>query len=102
MHVWSGRSPDFKNKKYMVWVGPGLLALIALPFSFLEVSIHREGISNHFTLWGSTYLLPQSGLPHTSPGNLPDPGIEPNQVSCIAGRFFTTGEAQLINIVPKI
>ena len=29
-----------------------------------------------------------SGLPCPSPGDLPDPGIEP-QVSCIAGRFFT-------------
>ena len=30
-----------------------------------------------------------SGLPFPSPGDLPDPGIE-TQVSCIAGRFFTT------------
>ena len=29
-----------------------------------------------------------SGLPFPSPGDLPDPGIEPG-VSCIAGRFFT-------------
>ena len=28
-----------------------------------------------------------SGLPFPSPGDLPDPGIEP--VSCIAGGFFT-------------
>ena len=33
-----------------------------------------------------------SGLPFPSPGDLPDPGIEPRnqtQVSCFAGRFFT-------------
>ena len=35
-----------------------------------------------------------SGLPFPSPGDLPDPGIEPTfpaqqAVSCIAGRFFT-------------
>ena len=29
-----------------------------------------------------------SGLPFPSPGDLPDPGIEP--VSCLAGRFLTT------------
>ena len=29
-----------------------------------------------------------SGLPIPSPGDLPDPGIEP-RVSCMAGRFFT-------------
>ena len=29
-----------------------------------------------------------SGLPFPSPGDLPDPGIEP--CSCMAGRFFTT------------
>ena len=29
-----------------------------------------------------------SGLPLPSPGDLPNPGIEPG-VSCIAGRFFT-------------
>ena len=22
MHVWSGKSPDFKNEKYVVWQGP--------------------------------------------------------------------------------
>ena len=36
-----------------------------------------------------------SGLPFPSPGDLPDPGIEPTSsafqaASCIAGRFFTT------------
>ena len=30
-----------------------------------------------------------SGLPLPSPGNLPDPGIEPGWFSHIAGRFFT-------------
>ena len=30
-----------------------------------------------------------SGLPFTSPGDLPDPGIEPGS-SALAGRFFTT------------
>ena len=30
-----------------------------------------------------------SGLPFPSLGNLPNPGIEPMSVSCIAGRFFT-------------
>ena len=34
-----------------------------------------------------------SGLPFSSPGDLPDPGIEPRSpalqaISCIAGRFF--------------
>ena len=29
-----------------------------------------------------------SGLPFTSPGNLPDPGIQPGS-SALAGRFFT-------------
>ena len=33
-----------------------------------------------------------SGLPFAFPGDLPDPGIEPQApaVSCIAGEFFTT------------
>ena len=30
-----------------------------------------------------------SGLPFSSPGNLPDPGIEPTSPA-LAGRFFTT------------
>ena len=30
-----------------------------------------------------------SGLPFSSPGDLPNPGIKSNPVSCIAGRFFT-------------
>ena len=37
-----------------------------------------------------------SGLPFPSPGNLPDPGIEPSSPA-LAGRFFTTeppGKAQ--------
>ena len=29
-----------------------------------------------------------SGLPYPSPGDLPNPGIEPGS-PCIAGRFFT-------------
>ena len=33
VHVWSGRSPDFDNEKYGVWVGPSLIALIVLLFS---------------------------------------------------------------------
>ena len=42
-----------------------------------------------------------SGLPFSSPKDLPDPGIQfrdPTQVSCIAGRFFTvwdTSEGKL-------
>ena len=33
-----------------------------------------------------------SGLPFPSPGNLPDPGIEPMSLksAALAGRFFTT------------
>ena len=33
-----------------------------------------------------------SGLPLPSPGNLPDPGIEPTSLAspALAGRFFTT------------
>ena len=41
-----------------------------------------------------------SGLPFSSPGDLPSPGIEP-QVSCTAGRFFTdcaTREALFMTI----
>ena len=52
------------------------------------------------TLWTVTHTAPLSmgfprqeywrGLPFPSPGNLPDPGIEPiSSVSCIAGGFFT-------------
>ena len=43
-----------------------------------------------------------SGLPYPSPGNLPNPGIEPESpVSLtLAGRFFTTsatwGQAQIV------
>ena len=33
VHAWSGRSPDCKNEKYMVWAGPSRLALIALLFT---------------------------------------------------------------------
>ena len=31
-----------------------------------------------------------SGLPCPSPGELPDPGRDQTQVSCVTGRFFTT------------
>ena len=33
-----------------------------------------------------------SGLPFPSPGNIPDPGVEPESLSssALAGRFFTT------------
>ena len=34
----------------------------------------------------------QSGLPFPTPGNLPDPGIEPESPA-LAGRFFTTEPA---------
>ena len=30
-----------------------------------------------------------SRLPSLPPGDLPNPGIEPRQISCIAGGFFT-------------
>ena len=30
-----------------------------------------------------------NGLPFPSPGDLPDPGIEPESLSALAGRFFT-------------
>ena len=37
-----------------------------------------------------------SGLPFPSPADLPDPGTE-LQVSCIAGRFFTTSATRELN-----
>ena len=36
-----------------------------------------------------------SGLPFPSPGNLPDPGIEPTSAA-LAGRFFTTELSDII------
>ena len=57
------------------------------------------------TLWTAAHqaLLPMgfyrqedwSGLPFPSPGDLPNPEVEPRspalqEVSCIVGRFFTT------------
>ena len=30
VHMLSRRSPDFENKKYVVWAGPNFLGLIAL------------------------------------------------------------------------
>ena len=35
-----------------------------------------------------------SELPFPSPGDLPDPGIEPARVSCIAGRHYTVWASQ--------
>ena len=53
------------------------------------------------TSWTAAYQAPPSmgfsrqeywsGVPLPSPGDLPDPGIEPTSVSGIAGRFFTDG-----------
>ena len=42
--------------------------------------------------WDSLGKNTKSGLPCPSPGNLPDPGIEPASLTspALAGRFFTT------------
>ena len=38
-----------------------------------------------------------SGLPFHSPGDLPNPGIDPTPLtSALAGRFFTTSATQIV------
>ena len=54
MHIWLGRSPDFKNKKYMVWAGPSLLPYILLFSSW------------SFSPWGVNIQLPYTGEGLTS------------------------------------
>ena len=45
-------SPDFfRNDRYVVWAGPSLLPYLCCYFR-LGVSVHREWISNCFTLAG--------------------------------------------------
>ena len=45
-----------------------------------------------------------SGLPFPTPGNLPDPGIEPASLMplALAGRFFTTGDNWRKEAVPDL
>ena len=61
----------------------GLVAKLSDSFVTSWTVVHKAPLSIGFPrqeYW--------SGLPFPSPGDIPDPGIEP-QVSCIAGRFFT-------------
>ena len=64
--------------------GGGLVTKSCLTLETLWTVAHQAPLSMGFPrqeYW--------SELPFPSPGDLPDPGIEPC-VSCIAGRFFTT------------
>ena len=53
------------------------------------VDYSLPGSSVHGVFWQEYW----SGLPFPSPGNLPDPGIEPKSLASpeLAGGFFTTG-----------
>ena len=75
------------KKTYMGFVHMGFCCLVTKPCPTLE------------TLWTVACQVPLSlefsrqeylsGLPFSSPGDLPDPSIEPVSLA-LAGRFFTT------------
>ena len=68
------------------------------------VCVYAQSLQSYQTLFNPVYAyqVPLSmefsrqeywgGLPFPSPGDLPDPGIEPTSLasSALAGRFFTT------------
>ena len=53
---------------------------------------HTDCSQPGFSVLGFSRQEYWSGLPFPSPGNLPDPGIEPESLksAALAGRFFTT------------
>ena len=74
-----------------------ILGWVAIPFS-RESSQPRDQtqvshIAGHLSHQGSWRIL-ECFVPIPTPGDLPDPGIEPGELSCIAGRFFTSWTAR--------
>ena len=75
---------------------------ICSDFGALDNKLTSVESSSFMTLWAVACQVPQSmgfprqeyysGLPYSSPGNLPDPGIEPKALKspALGGRFFTT------------
>ena len=68
MFVWSGRSPDFGNEKYVVCAGSSLLpncpAILVLEFLSIEMNLHQYRM-NFQLLYpgggGGAHLPPASG-----------------------------------------
>ena len=86
-------SLGFSRQEY--WSGlpfpPPMHACMLSHFSHVQLCVtvwttaHRAPLSTGFSrqeYW--------SGLPFPSPGDLPNPGIESSQVSCIASRLFAS------------
>ena len=47
MHMWSGRSPDFENKKYILWAGPAAPSpLVLLSGSVMSNSLRPHGLQH--------------------------------------------------------
>ena len=65
------------------------------PFATPRTITLQAPLSMEFT--GQQY---SSGLPFPSPGDLPDPGIEPASPT-LAGRFFTTSAAWEAHYLPE-
>ena len=59
VHMWSGRSPDFENKKYILWAGPAAPS----PLVLFSGSV----MSNSATPWTATH---QASLSITNSQNL--------------------------------
>ena len=65
-------------------------------FATLRTVAHQVHLSMRFS-WQEYW----SGLPFSTPGDLPDPGIEPRSASpALEGEFFTTVPPSLPQLVP--
>ena len=82
--------PQLVNSRWNLM--QSLLLLGRCVLSRIRLSVTPRGAARQAPLsTGFSRQEDWSGLPFPSPGDLPDPGIEPivSCVSCTAGRFFT-------------
>ena len=93
---------NFKKSPYKVWKPTEFQSPQEIWAVFSAVVVHKcelRGVDLYATPWSVTYQVYLSmgfprqeywrALPFLSPGDLPDPGIEP-VYPALAGRFFTT------------
>ena len=104
------RKPDLTGFSWNICSVVLIANLLGLSCYFLNFpSVSRSVMPDSATPWTAAHLTPPfmrfsrqgywSGLPFTSPGDLPNPGIEPGS-SCTADRFFTDWATKTTTLTP--